>query len=78
MWALQETAKNTEVQASLFNYPGLMLLLYLSSRFLYLSSRFPVTWLNKMVYFPIFFVGKVVQFVLCEVCFFDPVGQGEV
>lgn len=45
------------------------------SAFSHLAGRLPATWVNTMVYFPIFFASKLLQFVVCEIFFFDPVGQ---
>jgi hypothetical protein len=43
--------------------------------FCHLCRRFPTVWINTMVFFPLFFACKVVQWLVCEVLFLDPVGQ---
>ena len=42
--------------------------------FIHICKRFPTAWLNTMVYLPIFFVSKVIAFVLCEILSLDGYG----
>jgi hypothetical protein len=43
--------------------------------FLHLAWRFPATWLNTVTFYPIFVGCKLIQWIFCEILYFDPVGQ---
>ena len=45
------------------------------SGFFHLVWRFPATWLNTVTFYPIFVGCKLSQWVICEILYFDHVGQ---